>query len=79
MKEIIESNDISKVYFNDQTDLFRQPKYKMQIAIKFKYGKHIVFQLQNYDDTDDILTTLSNITKAEFTFLETRFITIFDD
>lgn len=61
---------IRKIHFNDLTDIFRNPRYKTEIAINQLNKKHTVFRLADYADSDSALTMLSNIPDIEFLFNE---------
>ncbi len=74
----IQNDSVTKIFFNDLTDLLKQPKYKIEIALKYKYDKTIIFRLKYYIDADDVLTALSNITNADFLFHNTPLWTMFD-
>ena len=70
---------VSKIYISDLTDWLRRPKNKMQITIRHKKKKLTVFQLKNYDDSDEMFDALSKVDNAEFMFFDKSIPTMHDE
>lgn len=76
---VIPKKRIKQIYFNELYDIRRRPKDQIQIVFKKKDKKFIALLLKNYDDADDAIALLSEITNLKIAFYKDNLVTDHSD
>jgi hypothetical protein len=70
---------IDKIFINDLRNSKRELKHKLQIVIQPKYGKQVVFQLEDYNDCDRFISNMGKLQNVEFSFYDDNIATLHHD
>jgi len=69
---------IKKVFVNDLTNFRGELKFRLQVVIIYHKRKTLAFLLADYDDSDQLMESLANITPDKFGFYDKK-LPAFDD